>query len=199
MAKLFMMTGVPASGKSYVSEKIAKRENAIIYSSDIVRKKLDMDPSSDKQNVQLFDIMYDMIQEELAKGNNVVLDSTNTYRKYRKPFLQSLSEETEVTGVLLMRQIENCLKANSDRDNSIDESVIRMMYEEYDIPLQEDGYDRFEIVYPDEDEFSLNEIEEDKPNIMAYRSMFLNNGMDRYEKLKKAQEMTMKQDKNDEE
>lgn len=194
-----MMTGVPASGKSYVSEKIAKRENAIIYSSDIVRKKLDMDPSSDKQNVQLFDIMYDMIQEELAKGNNVVLDSTNTYRKYRKPFLQSLSEETEVTGVLLMRQIENCLKANSDRDNSIDESVIRMMYEEYDIPLQEDGYDRFEIVYPDEDEFSLNEIEEDKPNIMAYRSMFLNNGMDRYEKLKKAQEMTMKQDKNDEE
>ena len=187
MAKLFMMVGIPASGKSYVSEKIAKRENAVIYSSDIVRQKLSMDPSSDLQNIRLFDIMYDMIRQELANGNNVVLDSTNTYRKYRKPFLQSLTKDTEVTGVLLMRQIENCLKANSERINSIDESVIRMMYEEYDIPLYEDGYDRFEIIYPDEDENSLSEIEEDKPNIMAYRSMFLNNGMDRYEKLRNIQ------------
>ena len=187
MAKLFMMVGVPASGKSYVSETIAKRENAIIYSSDIVRKKLDMDPSNDDANIRLFDIMYDMIREELKNGNNVVLDSTNTYRKYRKPFLQSLTEETEVTGVLLIRQIENCLKANQSRENSIDESVIRMMYEQYDIPLYEDGFDRFEIIYPDEDECSLSRIEEDKPNIMVYRSMFLNNGMDRYEKLRKAQ------------
>lgn len=189
MAKLFMMVGIPASGKSYVSEKIAKRENAIIYSSDIVRQKLSMDASSDLQNIRLFDIMYDMIRQELANGNNVVLDSTNTYRKYRKPFLQSLTKDTEVTGVLLMRQIENCLKANSERINSIDESVIRMMYEEYDIPLYEDGYDRFEIIYPDEDENSLSEIEEDKPNIMAYRSMFLNNGMDRYEKLRNIQKL----------
>ena len=135
MAKLFMMVGIPASGKSYVSETIAKRENAVIYSSDIVRQKLSMDPSSDLQNIQLFDIMYDMIRQELANGNDVVLDSTNTYRKYRKPFLQSLSEDAEVTGVLLMRQIENCLKANGNRGSSIDESVIRMMYEEYDFPF----------------------------------------------------------------
>ena len=114
-----MMVGIPASGKSYVSEKIAERKDAVIYSSDIVRKKLDMDPSSDLQNIRLFDIMYDMIREELAKGNDVVLDSTNTYRKYRKPFLQSLNKETEVTGVLLMRQIENCLKANRSRNGSI--------------------------------------------------------------------------------
>ncbi len=185
-----MMVGIPASGKAYVSKMIARREDAVIYSSDIVRQKLSMDPSSDKQNIQLFDIMYEMIREELAKGNNVVLDSTNTYRKYRKPFLQSLTEETEVTGVLLMRQIENCLKANRNRENSIDDSVIRMMYEEYDIPLYEDGYDRFEIIYPDADEYSLNVIEEDKPNIMAYRSMFLNNGMDRYEKLRRIQELS---------
>ena len=198
MAKLFMLVGIPASGKSFVSEKIAKREDAVLYSSDIVRKKLDMDPSSDLQNIRLFDIMYDMIRKELADGNNVVLDSTNTYRKYRKPFLQSLNKETEVTGVLLMRQIENCLRANRQRNASIDENVIRMMYEEYDIPLQEDGFDRFEIIYPDEDEDSLNEITQDKPNIMAYRSMFLDNGMDRYEKLKTIQNDVEQEKKHEE-
>ncbi len=197
MAKLFMMVGIPASGKSYATETIAKRENAVIYSSDIVRQKLSMDPSSDLQNIQLFDIMYDMIRQELANGNDVVLDSTNTYRKYRKPFLQSLSEDTEVTGVLLMRQIENCLKANGNRGSSIDESVIRMMYEEYDFPLYEDGYDRFEIIYPDKDEYSLDAIEEDRPDIMAYRSMFLDNGMDRQDKLHAAQTMITEQRKYD--
>ena len=187
MAKLFMMVGIPASGKSYYAAKIAERDQAVIYSSDVVRKKLKMDPADNDQNIRLFDIMYDMIREELAEGHNVILDSTNTYRMYRKPFLQSLTEETEVTGVLCMRQIENCLRANQNREGVIDENVIQHMYEEYDLPLYEDGFDRFEIVYPDEDEYSLDMIAEDKQNIMLYRSMFLNNGMNREDKLHKAQ------------
>ena len=188
MAKLFMMVGIPSSGKSYIREKIAERENAIIFSSDIVRAKLNMDPSKDDQNIKLFDLMYEMIKEELSKGNNVLLDSTNTYRKYRKPFLQSLDEDVEVIGVLMMRQIENCLAANKNRENRIDESVIRHMYEEYDLPLYEDGFDRFEIIYPDNDEYSLDSIDKDKENIMAYRSMFMNNGLSSIEKLHLAQE-----------
>ena len=183
-----MMVGIPSSGKSYIREKIAERENAIIFSSDIVRAKLNMDPSKDDQNIKLFDLMYEMIKEELSKGNNVLLDSTNTYRKYRKPFLQSLDEDVEVIGVLMMRQIENCLAANEKRDNRIEESVIRRMYEEYDLPLYEDGFDRFEIIYPDNDEYCLDSIDKDNENIMAYRSMFMNNGLSSIEKLHLAQE-----------
>ena len=199
MAKLFMMVGIPSSGKSYIREKIAERENAIIFSSDIVRAKLNMDPSKDDQNIKLFDLMYEMIKEELSKGNNVLLDSTNTYRKYRKPFLQSLDEDVEVIGVLMMRQIENCLAANENRENRIDESVIRHMYEEYDLPLYEDGFDRFEIIYPDNDEYNLDSIDKDKENIMAYRSMFMNNGLSSIEKLHLAQEKIKNSDsqKND--
>ena len=196
MAKLFMMVGIPSSGKSYIREKIAERENAIIFSSDKVRAKLNMDPSKDDQNIKLFDLMYEMIKEELSKGNNVLLDSTNTYRKYRKPFLQSLDEDVEVIGVLMMRQIENCLAANKNRENRIDESVIRHMYEEYDLPLYEDGFDRFEIIYPDNDEYSLDSIDKDKENIMAYRSMFMNNGLSSIEKLHLAQEEVKNRDSN---
>ena len=82
-----MMVGIPSSGKSFIREKIAREENAIILSSDIVREKLHMDPSKEDENIRLFDLMYEMIREELSKGNNVLLDSTNTYRKYRRPFL----------------------------------------------------------------------------------------------------------------
>ena len=184
-----MMIGIPSSGKSYIREAIAQREDATIFSSDIVREKLKMDPSSDEENIRLFDIMYDMIRDELARGNDVLLDSTNTYRRYRMPFLQGLSKDTEVIGIIMMRQIENCIRFNRTRENRIEDRIIRMMYDEYDVPLYEEGFNRFEIIYPDKDESFLEGIEEDKRNIMAYRSMFLNNGMSAEEKLKEAQRM----------
>ena len=191
-----MMVGIPSSGKSFIREKIAREENAIILSSDIVREKLHMDPSKEDENIRLFDLMYEMIREELSKGNNVLLDSTNTYRKYRRPFLQSLNKDVEVIGVMMMRQIENCLAANRNRNNRIEEYVIRNMYEEYDLPLYEDGFDRFEVIYPDDDEYSLQAVEKGRENVMAYRSMFLDNGLSGIEKLHLAQEKLKDHDLN---
>lgn len=191
-----MMVGIPSSGKSFIREKIAREENAIILSSDIVREKLHMDPSKEDENIRLFDLMYEMIREELSKGNNVLLDSTNTYRKYRRPFLQSLNKDVEVIGVMMMRQIENCLAANRNRNNRIEEYVIRNMYEEYDLPLYEDGFDRFEVIYPDDDEYSLQAVEKDRENVMAYRSMFLDNGLSGIEKLHLAQKKLKDHDLN---
>jgi len=183
-----MLIGLPASGKSYISEVLVKQEKLLLFSSDIVREKLKMDASNAAENIRLFDVMYEMIRQELMKGNDVLLDSTNTYRKYRQKLLQSLSEDTEVIGVLLLRQIENCLEANENRENRIDEGVIRLFYEEYDLPLYEEGFDRFLLIYPDEDEYALTKIDEEKENIGIYRSLFLHNGLSRIEKLHQAQE-----------
>ena len=40
MTKLFLMIGLPASGKSTLAEQIAKSEDAEIVSSDNIRKEL---------------------------------------------------------------------------------------------------------------------------------------------------------------
>ena len=156
MAKLYVMVGIPGSGKSHESRRIAEEMQAKIYSSDIFRAQLKLDASVDKQNDDLFDMMYAKIREELDAGNDIVLDATNTYAKYRRKFFKAIEGSgAQVIAVVVMRQYENCLKANAARKHPIREEVIRTMYEGYDLPYYDEPWSEIRFVYPDNDEKAL--------------------------------------------
>lgn len=55
MSKLYMMIGLPASGKSSIAKKIAKSEDAVIVSSDDIRKELG-NINDQSQNEKVFEI-----------------------------------------------------------------------------------------------------------------------------------------------
>ena len=184
MAKLYIMIGIPSSGKSHVARKLKEEVGAKIYSSDQMRLLLNMNAADDNENIDLFEYMYECIRKELSNNQNIILDSTNTFRKYRMPFIQSLSDDVEVIGVIMMRKLENCLKSNARRKNRITDDVIIDQYENYDLPLKEEGFDSFIIIYPDEDQNSLSG---DPINI--YESRFQNNGLSPEQKLLKAQKL----------
>ena len=184
MAKLYMMIGIPSSGKSNVVTRLKRQTKAKVYSSDKTRLLLNMDPSDDNENIDLFEYMYDLIRKELSAGNDVILDSTNTFRCYRQPFLDSLNEDVEVIGVLMLRKLENCLSSNAIRKNKINDKVIIDQYSRYDFPLKEEGFDSFMIFYTDNDKDSLAEDDGD-----LYKSMFVNNGLSPEEKLQKVQQL----------
>ena len=169
MARLFVMTGIPGSGKSYHSKKIAERENAKIYSSDLFRAHLKMDASNDLQNDTLFDMMYAAIRRELDQGQDIVLDATNTYAKYRRKIFRAVEgSNAELICVLVMRRLENCLEANRQRKNPIREEVILNMYRDYDLPYYNEPWDRIEVIYPDNDETSLGYYLDDKEKYMDF-------------------------------
>ena len=184
MAKLYIMIGIPSSGKSHVVRKLAEESGAKVYSSDQMRLILNMNAADDNENIDLFEYMYECIRKDLKNGQDIILDSTNTYRKYRMPFIQSLDEDVEVIGVIMMRKLENCLATNARRKSRIDDEVIIEQYENYDLPLKEEGFDSFIIIYPDEDQNSLLTDTAD-----IYESMFMNNGLSPEEKLLKAQKL----------
>ena len=48
MNKLYMMIGLPASGKSTIAKELSKSEEAIVVSSDEIRKELNKDKKSKK-------------------------------------------------------------------------------------------------------------------------------------------------------
>lgn len=54
MNKLFMMIGIPASGKSTIAKEISKSEDAIIVSSDDIRKEFG-NINDQSQNVKVFE------------------------------------------------------------------------------------------------------------------------------------------------
>ena len=175
MATLYVLMGIPASGKSLMSDQLVKEKNCRLFSSDIIREEMKYDASVDAQNDSLFDYMYARIREELDKGVDIVLDATNTYAIYREKIFRAVGHQHRIVCILLMRQYDNCLKANRQRAQFIKEDVIYQMYSEFDLPSLEEGFEQIEIFYPDNDEYSLKEDDwklTDNLHMRGYLYMF---------------------------
>lgn len=147
LPKLFMMIGIPGSGKSHEAEIIAKEHNAIIHASDRLREELFRDVNHVGDNGFLFNELHKRIQRDLKAGKNVVYDATNINSKKRISFLKSLKDiPCEKIAILLMTPYEQCLKNNAERERSIPESVIEKMYKNFQVPYYYEGFDIIQVV-----------------------------------------------------
>lgn len=147
LPKLFMMIGIPGSGKSHEAEIIAKEHNAIIHASDRLREELFRDVNHVGDNGFLFNELHKRIQRDLKAGKNVVYDATNINSKKRISFLKSLKDiSCEKIAILIMTPYEQCLKNNADRERSIPESVIEKMYKNFQVPYYYEGFDIIQVV-----------------------------------------------------
>ena len=75
MTKLFLMIGLPASGKSTLAEQIAKSEDAEIVSSDNIRKELYGDENIQGDNNKVFRILQERIINGLKNNKNMIYDA----------------------------------------------------------------------------------------------------------------------------
>ena len=147
LPKLFMMIGIPGSGKSHEAEIIAKEHNAIIHASDRLREELFRDVNHVGDNGFLFNELHKRIQRDLKAGKNVVYDATNINSKKRISFLKSLKDiSCEKIAILIVTPYEQCLKNNAERERSIPESVIEKMYKNFQVPYYYEGFDIIQVV-----------------------------------------------------
>lgn len=141
--KLFMMVGIPGSGKSQEAELIAEEHNAVIHASDKLREEFNHQVS----NAVLFDELHKRIHRDLIVGKNVVYDATNINSKRRISFLRSLKNILcEKIAILMMTPYEQCLKNNEEREESVPESVIKRMYKNFQVPYYCEGFDVIQVV-----------------------------------------------------
>ena len=63
MNKLYMMIGLPASGKTTFANKISKSEGAIIVSSDAIRKELFGSEEKQQDNVLVFEKLEERLNQ----------------------------------------------------------------------------------------------------------------------------------------
>jgi predicted kinase len=82
---LVMVSGLPGTGKSFFSRKLAERLACTILESDEIRKKLFPSPTySPAENAMVFAVINRQMDELLQKGASVILDATNLKEKHRK-------------------------------------------------------------------------------------------------------------------
>ena len=154
---LVVTTGLPASGKSVLSLKLAEEYNATVFSSDALRKELFGDENNQDNNSKLFNELHKRIKECLTSGNNVIYDATNISSKRRRAFLQELNKiDCHKKCVIVATPYEQCQENNHKRDKKVPRHVIEKMYRHWNTPHYFEGWDEIEIQYWKDIEFKLS-------------------------------------------
>jgi len=79
-----VISGLPGTGKSYLSQRLAERLSYPILESDALRKQLFRKPTyTNIESGILFRAIHRLIEDLLGKGKSIILDATNLTEKYR--------------------------------------------------------------------------------------------------------------------
>ena len=66
MIRFYMMIGLPASGKSTIAKEIAESEDAVIVSSDEIRKEFG-DVNDQSQNARVFEEVEKRLKQNILE------------------------------------------------------------------------------------------------------------------------------------
>jgi len=146
MQKLILMAGIPGSGKSKWAKEIAKKERASIVSTDEIRQSLFGDEGKQKKTSQVFYEVYSSIENELAKGNHVILDATNLDREKRMNVLSKF-KNVQKDCYYLDVPYSICLERNQSRKRKVPGFILEKMRKNFHFPILNEGFDHVYILH----------------------------------------------------
>ena len=156
MKKILILKGLPASGKStYAKELVEKQPGSWKrINKDDLRAMLDVSHHSKGNEKFVLKARDWLITQALEAGKHVVVDDTNLAVKHEarirdlaKNYATASGHEIQVQVKFFDVPLEECIKRDLSRPNSVGEKAIRKMYKQF---LQEGGDDR-KVVYMEQD------------------------------------------------
>ena len=161
MATLYIMAGLPASGKSHIAESISKRTGAEIICKDDLREQLCGDASDQSKNKEIHQIYLRKIREELKSGRSVIADATNIHVGNRINLINLTKNiPCKIELHIATKSQELCLIDNMKRDRHVPESVIKQMNEQFEYPDKKEKSRYSKVVYhkPDRERSLFGQI-----------------------------------------
>ena len=135
MAKLLMLRGLPASGKTSWAIALIDKEPGKYkrVSKDALRLMLDNNRWSKKNESFILALRNTIVVESLKKGWNIIVDDTNL-NPIHQEVLQELAKENDAEFIIqdfTNISVEECIKQDQKRENYVGEKVIRDMYNQF--------------------------------------------------------------------
>lgn len=153
MNKLYVMIGIPGSGKSTYAKQYLKDKYTIYVSRDEIRYGLleEADEYFSKEKT-VFDIFIQKIQDALNNGYNVIADATHTYIGARLKLFSALdidTTKTEVIGIVMQTPLEECIKRNQLRTGRacVPVETVRQFYKNQIYPRYTEYNNIFTHIY----------------------------------------------------
>lgn len=155
MTNLIVMVGLQGSGKSTKAKEIAKSLDAVVLSSDEIRKT---NPSWD--NNKVFVYLYDQMNKYLSEFKSVVIDATNTTLKSRQAIFNSLRVKPDFIGAYVMNTgYLTCVTRVAERNKKgvehyVPLEVVERYRDSFQIPVVGEGFGG--ICFDTEPSFDFN-------------------------------------------
>lgn len=151
MPKLYMLIGVPASGKSTWRTQHAG-DAAVISTDDIIEQTAVASERTYnevfKENIKFATEMATArAKHAFATGEDVVWDQTNLTQKSRKSKLAMVPDEYERIAVVFLTPDDAEWQRRLDRPGkSIPQNILMGMRDTMQFPDPEEGFDRIQVV-----------------------------------------------------
>ena len=147
MADLYLMCGIPGSGKSTFLKNFIKKDTSIVISRDEIRFSLLKEGedyfSHENEVVKIF---WQKINEELAAGHDVFVDQTSINPRSRKWLLKHINGYDKANIIWIDETLETCIKNNEKRKGTnryVPVDIIINMKEKFVAPtFLEEGFYR---------------------------------------------------------
>ena len=143
---LYIMCGLPASGKTTEAKKIVAEDGAEYVSSDEIRKELYGDESCQSNNQKVFEHYYQRMNQYLSEGKDVVIDSTNVTLKSRKRILSECKVNCVKILYVIATPIEYCYENDSKRERQVGKEIIDKFWKSFQFPQGFEVFDSIVII-----------------------------------------------------
>lgn len=145
MSKLYVIVGIPASGKSYLAERM---EDILPHTVHISRDKVrfSMLKETDEyfnHEKAVFHNFTEKINEQLDCGYDVIADATHITEVSRYKLLNAITAHPdEIIAIVVNCPLNICLERNEKRTGraKVPENVIKDMYNRKTKPRIDEGF-----------------------------------------------------------
>lgn len=141
--KLVMLVGLPASGKSTKAKEMCEKEGYVRINKDDLRSML-FNSYNQKKEKYIIKARNLLLESMLEAGKNVVVDDTNlnpVHEAYFKQVAKQYNVEFMRDDSFLQVPVEECIKRDLKRLNSVGERVIWDMYYKWVNPINAETKD----------------------------------------------------------
>ncbi|HKI88208.1 MAG TPA: AAA family ATPase [Draconibacterium sp.] len=135
---IVLVFGLPGTGKTFISKKMAEETGAVHLNTDIIREKLGFTGHYDeKTKQQVYNELIKHVKLELKKGSDVIVDGTFHLENRRKQ-LEKIAKESGNEIHFIEMKVEEKTAAKrlkkSRKHSEADFEVYQQIKEEFETP-----------------------------------------------------------------
>lgn len=143
--KICYLVGIPGSGKSTFAKELAKKEKAVILSSDAIRRELYGDEVKQKTRI-IYRVLYERLNHCMENGQNVIVDATNIERE-RRMFSLAKAKNAQTVCYYFDTPFDVCVERNKKRKRTVEHRILEKMRKNLEFPILGEGFDNIHIVH----------------------------------------------------